>query len=219
VNEARKGDLNMAGILAGTKVWLVVVMVFFVLGCPTAGMTQTDPPAGAIVAERPNLVVGDTWVWTYGTEKFAGEEGDNLLFEHNITFKRYRTRDLNLVKTISAEGKATGLRDPHSGFLQFPLFVGKSWSHSYENNGIPRGSNYSVKAYEQISVKAGTFMAFRVEGEDKRLDRPYGILISYWYSPQAKAIVKFEGVDGSNLQSLPGWQYELVRHSPVEGQR
>lgn len=171
----------------GTCIWRVVAGALFVFGCPTLATTQTEPPSGAIVAERPNLAVGDTWVWTYGTEKFAGQEDDNLLFEHNITFKRYRTRDLNLVKTISGEGKVTQLRDPHSGFLQFPLFVGKSWSHSYESNGVPRRSNCSVKAHEQITVRAGTFMAFRTEGEDKRLDRPYGILINFWYSPPSES--------------------------------
>ena len=209
----------MSGMLATRSIRLIAVITYSFFGCSSVEPPLTQPPAGAVAGERPNLGIGETWVWTYGTEKFVGTESDNLVFEHNITSRRYRTKDLNLVKTVSARGEVTQLRDPHSGFLQFPLFVGKSWSHSYENNGVPRRSNWSVKAYEQIKVKAGTFMAFRVEGEDKRLDRPYGVLISYWYSPQVKAIVKFEGVDGSNLQPLADWQYELVRYSPVEGKR
>lgn len=58
--------------------------------------------------------------------------------------------------------------------------------------------------YERIQVKAGAFMAFRIDGEDKRLDRRHEILINLWYSPEAKVIVKMESVDGSNNQPIVG---------------
>lgn len=205
----------MTGSLALRSVWLVVVTIFSVLGCAVMEAAQTEPSSGAVVVEGPKLVIGDTWQWTYGTEKFVGEDGNNLVFEYNTTRKRYRTQDLNLVKTVSSDGRVTQLRDPHSGHLNFPLFLGKSRSHSYDSDGMPRQSNYKVAAYEQVTVRAGTFMTYRIEGEDKRLDRRFGILRKFWYAPQAKQIVKMEDVDGSNYQPISGGTFELVRYSPA----
>lgn len=149
-----------------------------------------------------------------GRRSSLGAESDYWVFEYNVTRRRYRTRDLNLVKTVAADGKITQLREPHSGYLNFPLYVGKSWSHSYDSDGVPRRAQYKVEAHERIQVKAGTFMAFRIDGEDKRLDRRYGILINLWYSPEMKAVVKMEGVDGSNNQPISGSVFELVKYAP-----
>jgi len=192
---------------------LVVAIILFVLGLAAMGTAQTETSPGTVMAERPKLVPGDTWQWTYGIETFVGQDGDNLVFEYNITRKRYRTQDLNLVKTVSSDGSITQLRDPHSGHLNFPLSLGKIWSHSYASDGVLRQSHYKVAAYELVTVRAGTFMAYRIEGEDKRLDRRFGILRNTWYSPQAKQIVKMEDVDGSNNQPVSGGTFELVRYS------
>lgn len=175
---------------------------------------HAQPAPGAPAAEVPKLTVGETWQWTYGTEKLLGAEGDYWVFEYNVTRRRYRTRDLNLVKTVAADGKITQLREPHSGYLNFPLYVEKGWSHFYDSDGVPRRVQYTVAAYEKVAVRAGTFMAFRIDGEDKRLDRRYGILISLWYSPEMKAVVKMEGVDGSNNQPISGSVFELVKYAP-----
>lgn len=91
-------------------------------------MLHAQPAPGVPATEVPKLAVGETWQWTYGTEKLLGAEGDYWVFEYNVTRRRYRTRDLNLVKTVSTDGKITQLREPHSGYLNFPLYVGKSWS-------------------------------------------------------------------------------------------
>lgn len=70
-----------------------------------------------------------------------------------------------------------------------------------------------IQVVERIQVKAGAFMAFRIDGEDKRLDRRHGILINLWYSPEAKVIVKMESVDGSNNQPIAGGTFELIKLS------
>jgi hypothetical protein len=163
-------------------------------------------------------VPGDTWTWSTHVEKFLGEEGGLLVFQIPVgeyVAKRYRTKDLNLVKDVQGE-RITQLRDPHSGFLSFPLFVGKAWSHSYKNRELSgdvlRQASYRVTAHEQVTVTAGIFRAFRVEGTDQRSDRRYPIVVSLWYAPEAKAIVKFDGVDGSNSQPIAGWQFQLVAY-------
>ena len=130
----------------------------------------------------------------------------------------YRTGDLNLVKAVEGE-QVTRLRDPHSGFLNFPLFVGKNWSHSYRNrelsSDVLRNARYEVEAYEKVTVKAGTLEAFKIEGRDQRSDRPYAIRLRFWYAPEVKAIVRFDGVAEPNLDPVRGFQFELVRYSPA----
>ena len=59
-------------------------------------------------------------------------------------------------------------------------------------------------------------MAYRIEGEDKRLDRRYAVLVNFRYSPEVKAIVKAEGVDGYTRETIPEWTFELVRYSPAQ---
>lgn len=204
----------MKTTLVITRVWLIAVAALFLHGCAGMETAQTQPTPGGVVAERPKLVIGEAWQWTYGTEKFVGEEGNHLVFQYNITRKRYRTMDLNLVKTISRGGRVTQVRDPHSGFLNFPLFVGKRWSHSYDSNGVPRRISSKVTAYEQVTVRAGTFMAFRIEIEDQRPDREYPYLKTFWYSPQVKAVVKYEGVNGYTMETIS--KFELTKYSPAQ---
>lgn len=197
----------------------LIAVVSLAVGCAAVDTSRTQPAPGEAVAESPKLAPGDTWTWSTHTEKFLGEEAGLLVFQipaGGYVAKRYRTKDLNLVKDLQGE-RLSQLRDPHAGFLSFPVFVGKAWSHSYKNRELSgdviRHTSYRVRAYEQVTVKAGTFQAFRIEGTDQRSDRQYPIVVSLWYGPDAKAIVKFDGVDGSNSRPIGGWQFELLAYS------
>ena len=64
-------------------------------------------------------------------------------------------------------------------------------------------------------MKAGTFDAFKIEGTDGRSDRPYPIRLTFWYSPEVKAIVKLDGVAEPDLRPVPGFQFELVKYLPI----
>lgn len=202
-----------------TLVSILYAVVVVVSSAATSHSQPGGPASGEIkVAEAPHLSPGETWTWSTHAEEFLREEEGILVFQVAPGRIRYRTKDLNLVKTVDG-GRVTQLRDPHAGFLSFPLYVGKTWSHSYMNRemsgNVLRRTSYRASAFEQVTVKAGTFQAFRIEGTDQRSDRRYPIRVTLWYAPEVKVIVKFEGIDGSNSQPISGWEFELVKYSPT----
>jgi hypothetical protein len=103
-------------------------------------------------------------------------------------------------------------------FLEFPLFVGKDWSNSYQDHlrgfaglsSIP--ARTSVTAVEEITTSAGTFRAFKIErsealsGPAARMKpvagQTLGRTYRYYYSPETRSIVKynFTGRSGNTIE-------------------
>jgi hypothetical protein len=83
--------------------------------------------------------------------------------------------------------------EPPIGF-DFPLEVGKTWTKSYrmtvhaKNQTIPFDATWKVEAYEDVTVPAGTFKAFKVSFVS------IGSEDTYWFVPElgthAKQILK-----------------------------
>ena len=97
--------------------------------------------------------------------------------------------------------------DPGYQLLQFPMEVGKKWEFKTKWRNKENGNSgntqmeVQVKAQEKIKVAAGEFEAFRVEGIGYMNFGGGGngtVKVTYWYSPQAKAIARFLWVDGRN---------------------
>lgn len=55
------------------------------------------------------------------------------------------------MRVIQGE-QITQMRAPHQGYLNFPLFLGKTWFHSYKNlqlsGDVMRSVRLEVKKYE-----------------------------------------------------------------------
>lgn len=68
---------------------------------------------------------------------------------------------------LDAEGKATMVFDPPVGY-QWPLQVGKTWTSKHTvttpatGRNVPLEVNWKVEAWEDVTVPAGTFKAFKV---------------------------------------------------------
>ena len=168
--------------------------------------------------QAPELHPGDTWTLTSWTEQFAGKEGQYLVFNvPGTTIKRYRTLELNHVKDVR-DGVEINKTEPHTGLLSFPLFVGKTWQGSYTNDilsgDVERDTSFMVVAYETVGTPAGSFQAFKIIGLDQRTDRPYGLEVTFWYAPEAKAIVKLSCVDTYDYEKI--WDFELLKYQLQE---
>jgi hypothetical protein len=100
-------------------------------------------------------------------------------------------------------------KNPHDGSLQFPLYVGKGWRHHYVeaigNDVAQRSKWVEVAAWEQVTVPAGTFWAFRMEMTNQRLGVPQPAYETHWYAPDVKFYVK-----GYSREF--NWEYELGRY-------
>lgn len=207
------------------RVPAAVSAVYAILAIGCAAISTEPLPAPAAPAAAPHLIPGDRWEWTTYAERFLREEGDLLVFEASTPggyrATRYRTKDLNLVKDVPVqEGEGTSnVRDPHSGYLRFPLHVGARWEHTYKNiplsGDVIRNARYEAVAYEKIAVRGRTYAAYRIEGIDQRSDRPFGIRITIWYAPDVKNWIKFLGINDYDNQVIPGFDFELVSYKPA----
>ena len=76
----------------------------------------------------------------------------------------------------------------------FPLEVGKSWTrkHRMTNHANKTStefvSNWKVEAYEDVTVRAGTFKAYKVRYTDT-----LGTENMTWFSPETGGVVKVSG--------------------------
>lgn len=74
------------------------------------------------------------------------------------------------VGMLAPDGKMTVSWDPPLRW-QWPIEVGKSWTNQYkmkvhaQNREVPYEVKQTVEAYEDVTVPAGTFKAFRVRTE------------------------------------------------------
>lgn len=159
--------------------------------------------------ERPIYSAGDYWIYSADDDKqvkftFLREEKDRYIFEKAGTEV---VRDFNLT---AIEDNTGGYPGP---IIKFPLTVGKWWNHEFEAEAIAgskqwtgRIAKYEVESYEQITVPAGTFWAFKIAVTivGSKFQKFVGSA-TYWYAPEVKNIIK-STVKGKILELK---QYEL----------
>src|SRR5262249_31373576 len=97
-----------------------------------------------------------------------------------------------LIGQWSRDGKPDRTYDPPEPLYDWPLFVGKSWSSEtrikYHDRNLTLEDKqvYTVDAFEEITVPAGTFKTFRI-----RLMSPYQRYV-YWYEPKLGLVLKVD---------------------------
>jgi len=162
-------------------------------------------------ADRPTLVPGDTWTVRYSdgtraTKKFLREDAGVLVFEVSQTSQSgsasrgllHLTRDLSTVRMLDAGGTEIQRFEPHSLGLQFPLTAGKEWQGTSRRFDEGRDAGtfigaYKVTGIETVTVPAGTFRAFRVEGQTYEIQastKQWRFV--HWYAPEVRMEVKLQ---------------------------
>jgi hypothetical protein len=119
---------------------------------------------------------------------------------------------------VDAAGAEIRRFDPHSLGLQFPLTVGKEWQGTCRrfDEGALAGTlvgTYKVTAIETVTVAAGTFRAFRVEGKAYEVQTPAKQWhFVHWYAPEVRMDVKLLAIE----PDLSVTAAELVEFRPVK---
>jgi hypothetical protein len=196
-----------------------------------AGTGASAQPFDPVIADAPSLTPGDTWSVRYsdGTraiKKFLREDAGVLIFEVSqvspgqsiMRGLLHLTRDLSTVRILDAGGTESQRFEPHSLSLQFPLAVGKEWQGTCRrfDEGRHVGTfvgTYKVTAIETVTVAAGTFRAFRVEGQTHEVRAPtkqWGFV--HWYAPEVRMDVKLLAME----PDLSVTAMELVEFQPVK---
>jgi hypothetical protein len=156
-------------------------------------------------AERPVYTLGERWIRSDGVYELIRVEDGRYIFAAGVDRQIHLTQDLMMAKVQKGRWVMEFTPPPK---LTWPLEVGK-WGTSsgiWEfPNRPPRQRSasftWSVQAYEDVQVVAGTFKAFRISlGFDLGSDNPLAQArqLITWYAPEARQFVKAEGF-GLNL--------------------
>lgn len=188
-----------------TRQYLLLGMAaLLVASCTTA---STEPPAGALKADAAfPTVVGTKWVtrttdhqtgsktertWTVVDVSYEGRSVHGMTDGTDVIVLDKATR--NWIATLR-DGKERFVADPHDGTFSWPLWVGKSWmaTHTYYDRVLGRRWNpirawWQVAAYEDVTVPAGTFKAFRLESSP---DTNNATRTTLWYGSEVTVVVK-----------------------------
>jgi hypothetical protein len=178
--------------------------------------------AHAQSTEPPTFTVGDTWKRSHGQEITVvsiddkGTVVSGALIDCPTCLARL-DKSLNLQDVTDANGKSvdvTRLRGalvgPNWKFYEWPLELNRSWSTSgqgfFQNQPQRYNINLTVRAYEDVKTKAGTFKAYKIE---QNWSNSYGTrwLNTVWYAPEVKSVIKFT----SNNTNSTDW--EMIAYS------
>jgi len=185
------------------KFFLICFVVFFACATPAAE-PPSEPPTGAIKADVGFPAVGTKWVgrivpqsgptvtltYTVIEDSVFESKPVHRIVGGNDTYL-YDMATSNMIATLQL-GKEVTSTTPHEGTLSWPLYVGKTWTATYTFNNRRQGmivgpvnSEYRATAYEDVTVPAGTWKAFKIESEAAN-----SAFSTIWYAPDIKLIVK-----------------------------
>jgi hypothetical protein len=165
-------------------------------------LSSTDA-SGQQRFEAPVFLDGDFWqyrVVEHG-EYMKTERELNGVYEIeylNGQFKAFKLEMNQKNELRSGAGVLTGLMGQSAlQHLQFPLFMGKSWTTDYTFRPRRREVDRSVRAvtkvtdFAEVTISAGSFKAFKLEREARFKNVDHWIFVYHW-SPQTKSVVKYE---------------------------
>ena len=156
--------------------------------------------------------VGDSWEWREVDSRTKLEEGTRTrtVVNHGGILKFSYGNGQNNSQTRFGQISAAFIGKPSQKkpWRVWPLEVGKKWVFDADwvrrSDGVTGNTKQDaeVVAYEEVTVPAGKFMAFKIEyrgwsrnsggGNGKQDD-------TYWYAPDAMADVKHIRDDGYNM--------------------
>lgn len=153
----------------------------------------------------PPLRPGSVWVNNVqNSGSFGGGAGEisSVLVEKSWDGRRFlgvQTSEGTLlihpeggqwVGLMGVDGQVNVVWDPPLTW-DYPVEVGKSWTRSFQvkfpaqGRSVPVEARQTVEAYEDVTVPAGTFKAYRFRWTDNT-----GVTNTDWYAPDIQLLVK-----------------------------
>ncbi|RPI08782.1 MAG: hypothetical protein EHM71_07580 [Zetaproteobacteria bacterium] len=157
--------------------------------------------AGEPRAERPTYNIGEKWLRSDGAYDLLRSDKDRYIFSAGPGQEIHLTRDLAIARFVRAN-QVVEFDPPVT--IGWPLQVGKwgtssgFWRTPDFSTGILARFTWSVDAYEDVQVPAGTFKAFRLSFSaaptSSQLEARWpGRTGKLWYAPDARQFIKAEG--------------------------
>jgi class 3 adenylate cyclase len=168
---------------------------------PEKSPVTVVPSTGEEIAEAEFPSVGTKYTYKIVTEKdsykrsfvviedgiFEGREVHRVSILGRNEMVIYDKESKNWIGVIF-DGEWVKDAKPHADLYRFPLFVGKKYKSKYFYNSEGWSGKISrtvvVKSFENVTVPAGTFEAFKIITKRK------GLKDTFWYSPKLRLNTK-----------------------------
>ncbi len=150
--------------------------------------TLAPPGIQAADIAPPSHAPGERFVLRMADERFGdcvAEPDSGYRFMFRCDASQPRTEDLR-------------------PYLRPPVRVGESWTHYFREliGGAPMSVHVDVTERERITVPAGTYEAYRLEIDERRVGANDGAKQRCWYAPDIQFPVKCEGSIGVSFELL-----------------
>lgn len=172
----------------------------------------------SIVTNKPTLndyEIGEklTWKWQHSVGGEIGAQGEDykevVNFKNTLGFYYGNNDTIKIATTLTKEPSKTPRYD-------WPIKVGKKWKYEvvWENNEGTTGKTSQgaeVVSYDEITVAAGKFMAYKIEYKGRISNsRGFdgGLEDIWWYAPTLKSYIKHTQDDGEGI-----YTNELIKYS------
>src|SRR5262245_45712496 len=157
-----------------------------------------------VVVEAPTFKVGNEWRYSNGSvRQVVGFKEDYVITvsKPGDSFcqdcRYFKDKNLTVMKVLDSIGKPYDYSVTGWKTLDFPRHAGKAWSYTMEGR-LGRGSRalllfrnqFKAIEYEAVSVKAGTFNAFRIRHHQESLRGGGSGDRDLWYAPDVRAFIK-----------------------------
>jgi len=186
------------------------------------------PPVRAQSADRPAMNVGDTWAYAQTTD--AGKEVKESTWSRKVVaVAADGTFEFQLGDRVHKYDAAGNYLDPKGAeynrtVYRFPMQVGSEWNYVAKFGTqvmMEQRGSYKVVAYEPLTVPAGTFDCFKVDGKaDAAYKASYQQQVreTYWYCPKVNGIAKLQRETTTTSRDSPSSREKtesvLTRYTP-----
>jgi hypothetical protein len=171
--------------------------------------------------QAPKWTVADKWVLSDDLIiTVVDADGDSYAVKYQtsrgeITFI-YEKNTLNRLYYVSKD-KRMKYEGRNRRLFDFPLEIGKTWKDQYITKSTALGAQqktyletFTVLGWEEIVVQAGKFKALKIEYKQETVDqtegRPKEGKVWYWYSPDAKYMVKCQCEKSDYWDVIYDWE-------------
>ena len=184
--------------------------------------------ASAQTADKPAVSVGDAWAYAQTTD--TGKEAKESTWSRKVVaVGADGSFDFQIGERVHKYDAAGNYLDPKGAeynrtVYRFPMQVGSEWTYVARFGTqvlMDQRGSYKVVAYEPLTVPAGTFDCFRVEGKaDAAYKASYQQQIreTYWYCPKVNGIAKLQRETTTTSRDSPSSHEKtesvLTRYTP-----
>ena len=178
-------------------------------------------------ADKPVFTVGDSRGYTLTTD--TGKEAKEVTYARKVVAAGRRApRSRSASGSRSSTRRATSSDARGAEFnrtlYKFPMQVGSEWTYVAKIGAqvpIEQRGGFKVVAHEPLTVPAGTFDCYKVEGKSEaayKASFQQQLKETYWYCPKVNGIAKMLRETSTTARDTPSSREKteqvLVRYVP-----